>query len=78
MASRVSSSVQAATLKNSVLTDLRKAQAAIIKADEDRAQAAERRAEAVRTLLNDFGMTHADLAKVLGLSVAAVGKIRDS
>jgi antitoxin component HigA of HigAB toxin-antitoxin module len=61
-----------------VLTDLREAQTAIEKAENDRSIAAERRAAAVRSLLGDFGMTHAALAAELGLSVAAVGKIRDS
>jgi hypothetical protein len=78
MASRVSSSVKVSALRDSVLADLRKAQADIVKAEEDRANAAEQRAAAVRSLLSDFRMTHAQLASELGLSVAAVGKIRDS
>ena len=78
MASRVSSSIKVSALKESALADLREAQASIIKAEQDRSEAAERRAAAVRTLLKDFRMTHSELAAELGLSVAAVGKIRDS
>jgi hypothetical protein len=78
MASRVSSSTKVTALKDSVLGDLRQAQADIVKAEADRANAAERRSAAVRSLLADFRMTHAELASELGLSVAAVGKIRDS
>ena len=78
MTSQVSSSVQVSDLKDSVLADLRQAQEDIKEAQKARASASERRAAAVRTLLGDFRMTHAELASELGLSIAAIGKIRDS
>ncbi len=78
MASPRSSSVKVSVLKESTLAELRQAQADIQKAEADRAAASVRRTAAVRTLLNDFRMTHAELAAELDLSVAAVGKIRDS
>ena len=81
MVSRTSRSTnagqQVAELRESVIADLRKAQADVLNADRLRADAARRRSEAVRVLTEQFKVTHAELARELNLSHAAVGKIRD-
>ena len=68
---------QVAKIRESLLSDLRQAQADVLAADRLRDDAARRRSDAVRILTEEFKLTHAEIARELNLSHAAVGKIRD-